>query len=420
MPTSSFASLIRSIPLLALSVLGVACSRHPAANGGPSAATSTAHALPSAAASASTGPLADGAAAYTRYCALCHGKDLTGYAADNAPSLVSQTFLASVSDDFLAEAIRNGRPRTAMGAYGKNRSGPLDENDLRALVAFIRSHGSSRAALPSSNLRGDPVHGTVVYHDECEKCHGTETERKTALSLLNQELLAGASPEFLRYAIVNGRPPTPMPAFGKVLTPQDIEDVLAWLESKKTAPLPHLALEVPKDLPVVLNPKGKPPNFTLREDRFVPADQVKQALAEHRRMVIADARSPADWIDTHIPGAISIPYYQNNELDRIPNDGTWVIAYCACPHHASGALVDALRQRNYKHTAVLDEGILVWKSRGYPIAGTSASNTAVPNTAASSASAPSSAAPSTSAHGATTPSAAPKPATPVTAAPKTP
>jgi cytochrome c oxidase cbb3-type subunit 3/ubiquinol-cytochrome c reductase cytochrome c subunit len=400
MPTFSLARLVRSLPLLALPVLGVACSRHPAANGGPSAATSTAHALPSAAASASAGSSADGAAAYTRYCALCHGKELTGYAADNAPSLVSQTFLASASDDFIANAIRNGRPGTAMGAYGKTRSGPLDENDLRALVAFIRSHGSSPAALPSSSLHGDPVHGAVVYHDECEKCHGTQAERKTALSLLNQELLASASPEFLRYAIVNGRAPTPMPAFGKVLTPQDIEDVLAWLESKKAGPLPHLALEVPKDLPVVLNPKGKPPNFTLREDRFVPADEVKQALAEHRRIVIADARSPADWIDTHIPGAISVPYYQNNELDRIPNDGTWVIAYCACPHHASGALVDALRQRNYKHTAVLDEGILVWKSRGYPVEGTSVANGTVPNSPA--------------------PSATPKTAPPSSAAPKTP
>jgi cytochrome c oxidase cbb3-type subunit 3/ubiquinol-cytochrome c reductase cytochrome c subunit len=312
------------------------------------------------------------AAAYTRYCALCHGKELTGYAADNAPSLVSTTFLESASDDFIANAIRNGRPGTAMGAYGKSRSGPLDDNDVRALVAFVRSHGPSPRALPGSSLHGDPVHGSLVYHDECEKCHGSESERKTALSLFNRELLASASPDFLRYAVVNGRAPTPMPPFGKQLAAQDIEDVVAFLESKKQASQPPPAQEVPKDLPVVLNPKGKPPNFTLREERFVPADEVKQALAEHRRIVIVDARSPADWIDTHIPGAISAPYYATKELERIPNDGTWVVAYCACPHHASGAVVDALRQKGYKHTAVLDEGIIVWKQRGYPVAGSSA------------------------------------------------
>jgi cytochrome c oxidase cbb3-type subunit 3/ubiquinol-cytochrome c reductase cytochrome c subunit len=46
-----------------------------------------------------------------------------------------------------------------------------------------------------------------------------------------------------------------------------------------------------------------------------------------------------------------------------------VLAYCACPHHASGAVVDELRKRGYAHTAVIDEGVLVWKERGYPMTG---------------------------------------------------
>jgi cytochrome c oxidase cbb3-type subunit 3/ubiquinol-cytochrome c reductase cytochrome c subunit len=94
---------------------------------------------------------------------------------------------------------------------------------------------------------------------------------------------------------------------------------------------------------------------------------VKKALDEKRRLVIVDARSPADWVDMHIPGAISGPYYDDAALARIPNDGSWVIAYCACPHHASGEVVDKLRGRGFKHAAVLDEGILVWKQKGYPV-----------------------------------------------------
>jgi hypothetical protein len=31
--------------------------------------------------------------------------------------------------------------------------------------------------------------------------------------------------------------------------------------------------------------------------------------------------------------------------------------------------VDALRRRNFPHTAVLDEGILFWRDQGYPVAG---------------------------------------------------
>lgn len=378
MPSSN-SSVLRLLPAracIALTLSLAACARHPSAEGGPSAATSTAHPATSAAsappAPSASPAVAKGAALYAQYCALCHADDATGYSADNAPSLVSRTFLESASDTFIAAGIRDGRPSTAMGAYGKTRHGPLEDADIAAIVAFLRSHGPQPLALPSSTLRGDAVRGGVLFHDNCERCHGTESERKTAVNLYNPQFLASASSDFLRYAIVHGRPPTPMPPFGSALTPpQDIEDLVAWIESKKVAPPPAVPAEVPKDLPVVINPKGKAPTFTLREDRFAPADEVKKALAEHKKLVIVDARSPADWIAFHIPGAISAPYYDTKELDRIPNDGTWVLAYCACPHHASGAVVDYLRQKGYKHTAVIDEGILVWKQRDYPLAGSS-------------------------------------------------
>lgn len=316
-------------------------------------------------------PKVKGQALFLKYCALCHGKDAKGYAADNAPSLVNRSFLESATDAFLASSIQAGRPGTAMGAYGKNRGGPLDDADVAALVAFLRAQGPAPQPLPSSPATGNALHGQAVYRAHCARCHGTEKERKTALSLYNPELLVTASRAFLRYAIVNGRPPTPMPSFAKTLKPSDIDDVLAWIESKRPveAEPPPSPSEIPKNLPIVLNPKGKPPAFTLRDERFVPADEVKKALAEKRRFVIVDARSPADWVEFHIPGAISVPYYEHKELERIPNDGTWVIAYCACPHHASGEVVDALRSMGYKHTAVMDEGILVWRSRGYPLAG---------------------------------------------------
>jgi cytochrome c oxidase cbb3-type subunit 3 len=118
---------------------------------------------------------------------------------------------------------------------------------------------------------------------------------------------------------------------------------------------------------VVLNPQGKPAQLELKDGRLVSLDAVKEALDKKRRIVIADARPPSDWLNLHIPGAISTPYYDLASLDDIPNDGTWVIAYCACPHHASGAVVDELRKRGYPHTAVLDEGIFAWQHKGYPV-----------------------------------------------------
>src|SRR5262249_35444260 len=145
------------------------------------------------------------------------------------------------------------------------------------------------------------------------------------------------------------------------LAPPQIDDVVAYVRSMATSPgVPATPPPppspgppaAPRTGPIVINPRGRPPTFTLKEDLYVGIDQVKAAMDQKRRMVIADARSPAEWLNLHITGAISTPHYDPKALDDIPNDGTWVLAYCACPHHVSGEVVAELRKRGYKHTAV--------------------------------------------------------------------
>jgi rhodanese-related sulfurtransferase len=116
-----------------------------------------------------------------------------------------------------------------------------------------------------------------------------------------------------------------------------------------------------------MNPTGRPPSFTLREERYVPAAEVVRALAERRRLVILDARPASDWSLAHIPGALPFPFYDIEQMaSRLPRDGTWILAYCACPHAASGHVVDELRRRHFEHTAIIDEGIQYWIAQGFP------------------------------------------------------
>lgn len=354
----------------ALSLVPFACGRSGGNQQLPSATPTASAAAPLA--SAARG-IEAGARAYEHYCQLCHAKDGTGYAADNAPSLVSKTFLESASDDFIAAGIRMGRPGTAMAAYGKVRGGPLEEAQIVDIVNFLRSKGPRNTPLPGATSAGNEKNGAVVFEKNCQSCHGTTTTRANALSLFNPELLSAASTPFLRYAIKHGRPPTPMPPFEGKLSDTEMDDVIAYLWSFRpaTPAEPVHNLTVPENLPIVINPKGGKPKFELRDGRFVAAEQVKKALDAKQRIVIIDARAPSDWIQFHIPGAVSLPYHDQSHLDKIPKDGTWVVAYCACPHHASGEVVDALRKRNYPNTAVLDEGILFWRDRGYPLAGES-------------------------------------------------
>jgi mono/diheme cytochrome c family protein/rhodanese-related sulfurtransferase len=323
--------------------------------------------LAAAAADADT-QFANGAFAFGKYCALCHAADGSGYAADHAPSLVSRTFLESAGDELLARGIREGRPGTAMAPYARARGGPLDDAEIASILAFLRARGPVRVKLPKGPVLGDVARGEVVYDATCKTCHGTRTDRGTAVDLANVALLSAASDAFLRHAVVHGRPGTPMPAFAGVLGEDDIDNVVALLRSWVTPTEPPRR-EPPEPPPlgqVVQNPRGASPDFTLREGRYVPIDDVKRALDAKKRIVIIDARAVPDWMSMHIPGSISVPYYSFTRLDALPTDGTWITAYCACPHHASGAVVDELRRRGFSHTAVLDEGILEWKKRGYP------------------------------------------------------
>ena len=184
-------------------------------------------------------------------------------------------------------------------------------------------------------------------------------------------LLATASDAFLRHTISEGRDSTPMPSFKDSLSKVEIDAVTAFLRSRASGWHAPAAVTVTKQLAkdYVLNPQNKSPEFKLREGMYVSAKQLLKAINDSSRMIILDARSEAGWHQSHIAGAVSVPYYKEPDLfiRDIPKDDTWVVVYCACPHAASAKVVNTLRRFGYKHTAILDEGVLMWTQLGYPV-----------------------------------------------------
>lgn len=309
---------------------------------------------------------ATGQEAYVALCAPCHAANLKGYAADHAPSLVTPTFLESATDDFLRMSIKAGRPGTSMAAYGKAMGGPLDDAAVDRLVAYIRQQGPQPKPLAPAPP-GDATRGQLVYDASCKSCHGDTKVRGEAIHLANAAFLGMASDAFLRHAIVYGRPETKMEAFAQKLDEQQISDVVAYIRAfaKGATPIASMPPPTGKE-PLVINPKGSDPAWKPRQDRFIGVDEVAAAMKKGQRMIIIDARPPSDWMRVHITGAVSIPYHDLKRLPEIPKD-VWAIAYCACPHHLSGIVVDELIKRGHKRALVLDEGINAWHKRGYPV-----------------------------------------------------
>lgn len=304
---------------------------------------------------------------WARYCALCHGDDGEGYAADAATALANQEFLATASDELIASAIELGRPGTTMSAWSTARGGPLATAEIDALVAWIREWQTVPSIdLSDVTVTGVAERGEPLWEFQCARCHGAEGGGGPYASLVSPTFLAHASDGFLRHAIAKGRPDTPMEAFEDRLTPQGIDDLVVLIRSWQV-PID----DTPEPLPVldpatmVVNPEGPEPD--LGDERHVPVDVVAAELARGAAMVLLDARPPADYVAGHIAGAISVPFYAVDQvLDVLPRD-RWIVTYCACPHAESGEAADALEGNGFDHVRVLDEGVRVWAQRGHPM-----------------------------------------------------
>lgn len=309
---------------------------------------------------------------YLRYCALCHGKSAEGYAADHASALGNPDFLAVANESFLRAAITDGRPGTPMSAWGRKAGGPLDSDQVDAIVTYLRSLASAPPVnVWGVRVQGDAERGRPVYVERCESCHGEKGEGSpTAMSLSHPNFQRTASDGYLRYTIEHGRRGTPMKAFGD-LPPQTLDDLVAFVRTLEHAPsLPQGGEGGPPPMlnDLVMNPGGRAPSFDLREGRYVPAEAVKAALDANQRLIVLDTRATSDWALGHIPGAAPFPFYNLEQMvQNLPRDGTWIVAYCSCPHAASDHVVDNLRKIGFDHTAVLDEGFPFWMKQGYPV-----------------------------------------------------
>ncbi len=305
-----------------------------------------------------------GEALYQQFCGFCHGAEGEGYLADNANALNNQDFLSVASDEFLTLSTVHGRPGTPMSPWGVEKGGPLDTSMVRDIVAFIRLWQTEPSLnYPAPSLTGAPQRGQPLYNAVCASCHGENGEGISAVSLNNPWFLETVDDGFLAHAIQVGRRGTSMGAYGPPLVnEQGLADLVSlirsWASPVDMDPPPPFTPQVDQ---TPLHPEGEDPDFVLREDRFVPAQQVYDALLAERKMTIIDARPAADYVDEHIAGAISLPFYDVDAYADQLDPSVFTLTYCGCPHAVSGQAADALIARGFQQVAIIDEGFYEWR-----------------------------------------------------------
>lgn len=87
--------------------------------------------------------------------------------------------------------------------------------------------------IPPPAPAGDADRGEVVFTTNCLACHGPDAAGGAVGPSLVAAQVAAQPDDFYRQTIVNGRAGTAMAAWGDRLSPQEIEDVIAYIRSKQ-------------------------------------------------------------------------------------------------------------------------------------------------------------------------------------------
>jgi mono/diheme cytochrome c family protein len=184
---------------------------------------------------------------YKRHCAVCHGIDGR---ADTPIAKLLQTHprnfadpveMARVDDDDIYQAIKEGRPGTAMPAWGP----VFSELQVGSLMDYVRSLTAPRSPALTAEKLSIEI-GRRIYKRDCAECHGADGRVDTdAAKILRPRPVKFADPiEMARVddgrmysAIKLGRPGTSMGGWGGLLNPAEIIDVMRYVRTLQQ-PLP--------------------------------------------------------------------------------------------------------------------------------------------------------------------------------------
>lgn len=179
---------------------------------------------------------------FEQRCAVCHGGDgrgdtTVGRMLDPHPrNFTDPIEMGRVSVDRMYRSIKDGRPGTAMSAWGR----VLSVIEIGDVIDYVRGFNKSARGEGLSPERLSLEIGRLIYERECASCHGSDGRAETEVAkVLNPRprsfgdpiAMARINDGRIYLAIYRGRRGTAMGGMGELLSPSEIIDLMRYVRS---------------------------------------------------------------------------------------------------------------------------------------------------------------------------------------------
>ena len=112
---------------------------------------------------------------------------------------------------------------------------------------------------------------------------------------------------------------------------------------------------------------GEPPGTQASPVAVMTQEQLVEHLARHpQHLFVLDVRSPQEYAEGHVPGAVNVPHDQlASRLAEVPKDKD-VVVYCRTGRRTALA-TEMLAANGYKRISHLEGDMQAWTARGRPV-----------------------------------------------------
>ncbi|MDH3943453.1 MAG: c-type cytochrome [Anaerolineae bacterium] len=184
-------------------------------------------------------PIEVGQNLYIENCESCHGEFGEGGVnparADDVIAPISTSEYLKTRDDITLNAIiSQGQPNFGMSPFGTAFGGPLGEDEVEAIVIFIRSwEANPPVELPPEFVQTTiSLSGSEIFANICAQCHGLNADGDvTGPSLRSPAFRENNSSQDIYDTINHGHKATNMIAWGELLTADQIVELVEFVLS---------------------------------------------------------------------------------------------------------------------------------------------------------------------------------------------